>query len=452
MKKLITGLIGAGILSAYMGTLHATVSADEAKKLGTTLTLVGAEKAGNKDGTIPEYTGGLTKAPAGYDSSKSVRPDPFASEKPLFSVDAKNMDKYADKLTEGTKALMKSIPGYRIDVYPTQRTAVYPKFVLDNTVKNATRAKLSDDGVSMSGARAGIPFPIPKNGAETMQNFVARYYGRSILVPKFSTYNADAAGKVVMSLQGSYLREGLYYDESRSGEPTILNRVRVEYSAPARRAGESLIYIDPLDYADKGRRAWQYLPGQRRVRLAPDLSYDTPNGGAAGMATYDDVDLFNGKMDRFDWKLVGKKEMLVPYNTYKFTYNDKPEDVFQAKSVNPSVLRWELHRVWVVEATLKEGKRHIYSRRTFYLDEDSWAALSSDQYDGRGQLWRAGFAYLTQSYDVSVPTTLTAGHYDLVAGSYYVTGWPGAYGVEFSDTLRPDSAWTPDSLAGTGVR
>jgi hypothetical protein len=210
--------------------------------------------------------------------------------------------------------------------------------------------------------------------------------------------------------------------------------------------------FEPVNYAEKGRRAYQYLPGQRRVRLAPDLAYDTPNPSTSGMSTIDDVALFNGKQDRYDFKLVGKKEMYVPYNTYKFTYYDKPEEVFLAKFINPSVVRWELHRVWVVEATLKEGKRHIYSRRTFYIDEDSWAALAADQYDGRGQLWRPGFAYITQIYDAPAINCAPSGHYDLIGGNYYVNQWPGASGVKVSDSMKPDSAWTPDSMAGTGVR
>jgi len=202
----------------------------------------------------------------------------------------------------------------------------------------------------------------------------------------------------------------------------------------------------------KGRRAWQYLPGQRRVRLAPDLAYDTPNPSTAGISTVDDVNLFNGKPDRFDWKLVGKKEVYVPYNTYRFTYYDKPEELFQAKFINPDLVRWELHRMWVVEATLKEGQRHVYSRRTFYLDEDSWNVLAADQYDGRGQLWRPGFAYITQSYDVPAPISIPSGHYDLIGGGYYINVWPGASGMKVSDTLSPDSQWTADSLAAAGVR
>jgi len=433
----------------YLGAANAGVSADEARKLGAELTPAGAEKAGNKDGSIPAYTGGLTSAPAGYDKATNVRPDPFAAEKPLYSVDAKSMDKYADKLTEGTKAVMKGNPEYRVDVYPTHRTAAYPKFVLDNTLKNATSASVDSKG-DIQGARAGIPYPIPKTGVEAMWNFVARFYGMSMQLPRFSAYNVDSAGKLVLSNQGSYMTEGVYYDENKP-DAGVLNRVRTEYTGPARRAGESAMVIDAMD-GEKGRRAWQYLPGQRRVRLAPDLSYDTPNPGTNGMSTYDDVNLFNGRMDRFDFKLVGKKEIIVPYNTYRFSYADKPEQVFLAKSINPDVLRWELHRVWVVEATLKEGARHVYARRTFYLDEDSWAAVATDAYDGRGQLWRAGFAYLTQSYDVPVPTTTTAGHYDVIAGTYYVNLWPGAGGVKVSEKPTADATWSGDAMAAKGVR
>ncbi|RJF95718.1 DUF1329 domain-containing protein [Noviherbaspirillum saxi] len=451
MKKLVTALIGAGLLSAAIGIAHAAVTAEEAKKLGTTLTLVGAEKAGNKEGTIPEYTGGLTTPPAGFVKGSNVRPDPFANEKPLFSIDAKNIAQYADNLTEGTKALMKAHADYRIDVYKTHRTAAYPKFVLDNTVKNATKATLDENG-DPRGARAGIPFPIPKSGQEVMVNFMARFNGNSFTIPKYSAFNVDSSGKLVLSTQGTYINESLYYDDSKTEDPTLLARVRANYSGPARRAGEQIMTQEMFAYGDKGRRAWQYLPGQRRVRLAPDLAYDTPNSSTSGMSTYDDVSMYNGKMDRYDFKLIGKKEMYVPYNTYKFTYHDKAEDVFQAKFINPSIVRWELHRVWVVEAKLKEGKRHIYSKRTFYIDEDSWNILASDQYDGRGQLWRPGFGYIAPAYEVSAPISSANGHYDLIAGTYYINMWPGVGGVKISDTRMPDSAWTPDSMAGSGVR
>jgi len=78
--------------------------------------------------------------------------------------------------------------------------------------------------------------------------------------------------------------------------------------------------------------------------------------------------------------------------------------------------------------------------------------LAADQYDGRGQLWRPGFAYITQSYDVPAPISIPSGHYDLIGGGYYINVWPGASGMKVSDTLSPDSQWTADSLAAAGVR
>ena len=34
--------------------------------------------------------------------------------------------------------------------------------------------------------------------------------------------------------------------------------------------------------------------------------------------------MFNGAMDRYDFKLIGKKEMVIPYNAYRFQY-DQPD-------------------------------------------------------------------------------------------------------------------------------
>ena len=144
-------MLATAMAFAWMGTAQAAASADEIKKLGGELTLVGAEKAGNKDGTIPPYTGGLTTPPASYQKGSGVRPDPYASEKPLLSIDAKNMAQHADNLTEGVKGMMKKYPTFRADIYPSHRTVAYPKFVTDNTQKCAATATTTNAGRSMSG-------------------------------------------------------------------------------------------------------------------------------------------------------------------------------------------------------------------------------------------------------------------------------------------------------------
>lgn len=443
--RTLAALIACGAFAA-----HAAVSADEAKALGTTLTPVGAEKAGNADGSIPAYTGGMTTPPAGFKAGDGIRPNPYAGEKPKFSVDAKNMAQHAGNLTEGAKAMMQKYPTFRIDVYPTHRSVAFPKYVTDNTVKNATRAKTLNDGRSIEGAHAGFPFPIPKTGNEAMWNHLVRFNGPAY-ESKYRNLNVDANGRAALATEGNSVQEYPFWDNSKADAETYW-RLKLTYTAPARRAGEALLIVDPLDIGTKDRRAWAYLPGQRRVKVAPDLAHDTPNPGTAGATTFDDTFIFNGAMDRYDFKLVGKKEILVPYNAYQAVYQSKQDDLLKPNHLNPDLVRWELHRVWVVDATLKEGKRHVYSKRTFYLDEDSWAALASDEYDARGQLWRTGFAYMAPSYDVPAPYTDMFGHYDLVARVYSVTGFIAETGGMRQVKALPEREWTADALAGAGIR
>ena len=447
---LLAGVI-AGAMTSLMGaTAHAAITAEQAKALGTTLTGVGAEKAGNKDGSIPAYDGGLTKAPAGFKAGDGIRPDPYAGEKPKFSVDAKNMAQYEDKLTEGTKALLKQYPDFRIDVYPTHRSVAFPKWLLDNTAKIALTDKTTNGGRSIEGAHAGFPFPIPKDGYEAMWNHLVRYNGQAY-ESKYRNLTVDANGRATLATEGNSVQEYPYWDNTKTSADTYW-RIKLTYTGPARRAGEALLIVDPLDIGTKDRRAWGYLPGQRRVKVAPDFSFDTPNPGTAGGNTFDDIFIFNGSMDRYDFKLVGKKEILVPYNDYKAVYGAKQDELLKPHFLNPDLVRWELHRVWVVEATLREGKRHVYSKRTFYLDEDSWAALGSDEYDARGQIYRAGFAYMAPSYDLPAPYTDMFATYDLIARNYSLTGFIAETGGLKHTKPLADREWTADALAGSGVR
>ncbi len=271
------------------------------------------------------------------------------------------MAKYEGQLTAGSRALLKKYPKYRLDVYPTHRSVALPDRVLDNTLANATRANTQDGGLSITGAIGGYPFPIPKTGNEAMWNHLLRYVGVASNF-KYDNWNVDASGKPALSTSGKLFVEYPYYDPKNTKpaeETDVYFRTKIFYNAPARRAGEALMAVDVVNPFKRPRRAWLYLPGQRRVKLAPDISYDTPNPGTAGAATYDDTWMFNGAMDRFDFKLVGKKEMLVPYNTYRLTFAKKAADVTTPQFLNPDLVRWELHRVWVVEATLKPGKRQI---------------------------------------------------------------------------------------------
>lgn len=441
-------LAALALLSTALAA-HAAVSDAEAKSLGATLTAVGAEKAGNKDGTIPEYTGGLTTPPASYKPGSGIRPDPYADEKPLFSIDAKNMDKYADKLTDGVKAMMAKYPGYRVDVYPTHRSAAFPAYLLDNTVKNATRCKTVADGLGLDGAcRGGVPFPIPKSGIEAMWNVQTHFNGTTTDFRAKTSY-VDASGRAVLSADFIGALEMPYYYPDKSDSDVVMWQRGDQLLA--RSAGNAAMFADYLDPVATGRRAWSYSPGQRRVRVSPDFAYDTPTDSSGGVQVFDESSFYSGKMDRFDFKLVGKKEVYMPYNTYKLAYQSKLVDILKPNFINPDLNRFELHRVWVVEATLKPGKRHIYSKRTFYVDEDQGGSMA-ETYDAAGKLWRVIMNYTTPSYEVPAPVAIMVSHYDLVNGIYVLISHTGEYYGVKHPAPRPSKFWTPDSLAGTGIR
>jgi len=432
---------------------QAAVTPEEAAALGTVLTAVGAERAGNSDGTIPAYSGGLLQPPAGYRAGDPRRIDPSADEKPLRVLTGSNMAAAASQLTEGTRELLRRYPSFRVDVYPTHRSVAYPDYLAGNTRRNATATRMTDGGLGIENALPGVPFPIPKDGREVMWNHRLHYMGRAVAF-KYDGWLVDGSGQRVLTSTAQSLQEFPAFDPKRDKslhEDETWLQWKLEYSAPQRRAGEALIMVEAVNPLRQARRVWSYVPGQRRVRPI-EVPDDAPNGSSSGTVTNDDAFVYTGVLERYDVKLLGKREMLVPYNTYRLSYHENIDDVLQARHINPDLMRWELHRVWVVEATLKQGQHHVYGRRVFYVDEDTWTALASDEYDLDGKLLRAGFAFLSYSYDAGAPYSSHLAAHDFSTGAYYMTGFPGAhFGVRYVEPLPP-SQWNPDALAGAGVR
>lgn len=414
-------------LSVLIATLVAVASyagSAQAAGLPGHLTPIGAERAGNAEGTIPEWTGGYTGRPAGFVSGSGTLPDPFADDKVLFSITAENMDQYADKLSDGQKAMFKKYPKtYRMDIYPTHRSASYTPSFVENTAKNMDRCSLIDDEMSLDtskGCGHGIPFPIPKNGIEAMWNHHARPNHPAHII-KATAYYVKPSGEIVIPNTNIMYLEASLYDERRKN-PDRWFLVRAEYTGPARILGQTTIYYDDVIMSKgDGRTAHSYQPASRRVRLAPDLANDTPIATTGGALTYDDGNMFGGKMDRFDFKLLGKKEMYIPYNLYKLdnATNAKKDDILWPGHLNPDYMRWELHRVVVIEATLKAGKRHIYPRRMFYYDEDVYHGGIMDNYDANGKIFRSMHMGVVPNYEFNIPAPEVFVMNDLVSGVYY---------------------------------
>jgi hypothetical protein len=444
----------AGALLLTMPAL-AGVTADEAAKLKTTLTPLGGERAANKDGSIPAWDGGLTKSPAGF-TEGGRRPDPYASEKPLYTVTARNMDQYADKLADGIKAMLKRYPDtFRIDVYPTHRTAAAPQWVYDNTFKNATQAKIIDGvgGPQPEGAYGGIPFPVPKTGAEVIWNHQLRWKGQSWHWDA-TMYLTTADGKRVLTNNAAAEHSSPYYFKDRpvdkfNGDYYL---IRLINQGPPIRAGEAIVGRQNIN--DEKTASWVYLTGQRRVRKLPNACCDTPSPTTAGLMTFDELEVFSGKIGRFDWKLVGKQEMLIPYNSNKTLQPAKDADVLGEHHMNPDHVRWELHRVWVVDATLKQGERHTVSRSRYYIDEDSWYGAIGDRWDSKGQLWRTMWQLPMVAPEMPGVIAKTFGFYDLLTGAWFVNGMFNEKREQYRVMDKPyaDSLFSPDALAGEGIR
>ena len=452
-KKLLlqTGVLGLSLLAS---SVMAAVSADEAAKLGTTLTPLGAEMAGNADGTIPAWTGGLPKN-AGAVDARGFLQDPFASEKPLFVITAENVEQYKDKLTPGQLAMFKRYPqSYRMPVYPTHRSASVPDSVIEATKRNATNTVMVQNGNGLANFDTANPFPIPQNGLEVIWNHITRYRGGS--AKRFvtqATPQANGSYSLVYFVDEFAFR-GALADVDKSKESNVLFYFKQRVTAPSRLAGNVLLIHETLDQVKEPRLAWLYNAGQRRVRRAPQVSYDGPGTAADGLRTTDNFDMYNGAPDRYEWKLNGKKEIYIPYNTYKLDSPDlKYADVIKAGHINQDLSRYELHRVWHVTATLKQGERHIYAKRDFFIDEDTWQASAIDHYDGRGTLWRVAEAHNQYYYNHQVPWYTVETLYDLLSGRYLALGMKNEekQAYEFGFPAK-ESDYTPAALRQAGVR
>lgn len=453
IKPLIKLCAAALMATAIPATALAAVSEQEAAKLGKDLTPIGGERAGNTDGSIPAWSGGYTTPPAGFVEGGHY-PDPFADDRPLFTITGENMAQYAEHLSPGQQALLQRYPSWKMPVYPTRRSAAYPQGIYEETRANATKVTLVDGGNGFTGTTGGVPFPIPQSGLEAIWNHLTVYKGDT-----YATSWAQApvtANGAYNLVKFDYEYDFVFGHQGKKPEertPNLLFYFLQIVKEPARLAGSILLVHDFADQVREPRKAWTYNPGQRRVRLAPSVAYDNPGTAADGLRTNDDFFMYNGATDRYDWKLVGKKELFIPYNAYKINGPDLTIDqVLQTGHVNGDHARYELHRVWVVEATLKAGTSHVYKRRTFYLDEDSWVIHVIDKYDNRDQLWRVDELHSYGYYDVPFLAPGLEVKHDLQSGRYIALSIRNEESKVYQKINRSPSDFTPNALRDKGTR
>jgi hypothetical protein len=499
------------LLAALLPSLaFAKATPEEAARLGKDLTPVGAEQAGNKDGTIPEWVGkaafnekmltmtrgeleklrqslpkdleqNLPKGTTFADVVKQAREklnagdgaaaadlilkyqpgyvkdfinykvygkDPQEFVKPLYVVTKDNLAQYEKYLTEGHKALFKTYPTYKMVVYPTVRNAFFPDEIYAATIKNASSATLGGTD-KVQGAELGFPFPIPKAGAEPLWNHKLKFRGSTV-----QRYNNQAIVKPDGSFKITKLVEDVLFVYGNLKNRALVkpNAPMIAYylsetKEPPRVAGQFTLVHEKIGPGVEARSAWIFSPGLGRVNRAPDVGFDNPAIGTDGEQFYDQVDVFNGALERYTWKLVGKKEILIPYNSWimnspTFRY----ADLMMPGHVTPDFARYELHRVWVVEATLVPGQRHQLKKRRFYLDEDSWSIAAVDGYDNRDQLWKFQEAHLLTIPFIPTVSGIPEVIYDLQTKRYFLTTMTNEDPVSDFEKKYDEKMFSPAAL------
>lgn len=455
--KELTGWVPPALLYMLLGfssvsSSFAGAMPDQVERLKLDLTPIGAERGGNEAGTIPAWTGGITEPPLPY-APGDHHPDPFAGEQPLLRINAANMTEHRAFLSAGQIALLSKYPDYYMDIYTGHRTAAYPQRIYDMTAKNAATGTLSAGGNAVDNVTEGFPFPFPENGEELIWNHELRYKGDSSIrnIKMVAPTTSGAFTEITMTVTSTspYHRPGAT-PESIDNRFAMYQR---EITTPPSMAGNVLLVHESLNQVKDPRKAWVYNPGRRRVMRAPNVAYDSPSGGTEGMHVSDMTDMFNGALDRFDWELKGKSEIYVPYNAYRVHSSERHyDDLVLPGHLDPQYLRYELHRVWVVEATLREGARHINPRRTYYLDEDSYQILLVDHYNAKDELWRYSEAHPINFYDVPTTWSTIEVHYDLEARRYVVFHLDPDQPVPPFNTEMSDDDFTPQALRRKGRR
>lgn len=394
---------------------------EEIARLGKDLTCIGAEKAGNADKTIPDFTGKWQGVPphVNFKGTGFHPVDPYPDEKPLFTITAQNMAQYADHLSDGQKALFEKYSDtFRMPVYPSHRDFRMADTFCENAKYNAAHTELLDNGEGAGGG-TGVPlFPFPKSGLELVWNAIVSFRAYSEITTYENAY-VLANGSINWGrVRSTYLSPPGKLDENPPQEGVTAAYMN-ETLLPARDKGEINTGLEYFDYMKNPRQSWRYDPGTRRVRQSPGYGYDMSFPGTGGSITVDEVRGFNGSPERYEWKIVGKKEIYIPYNAARVHSPDvKYADLLTPHHANPDYMRYELHRVWVLEGTLKPGFRHLYARRVLYFDEDMLVPVMADNYDARGGLWRTSMINYFYAYEAQIWYAGVGFYHDLDAGSY----------------------------------
>tara|TARA_A100001015_G_scaffold312347_1_gene417383 strand:+ start:1476 stop:2750 length:1275 start_codon:yes stop_codon:yes gene_type:complete len=349
----------------------------------------------------------------GYNSTSGGYLDPFSDDQILFKITSENYLDYEKYLTPGQVKMFRDYGStFFMNIYPSRRSCAVPDKVIELS-KNGN-AKLTDGGEGIEGTVGSIPFPNAIEPLHHVWNHILRYRGVDIeggspyYVVSYDGEKFNGAGKAIAKN---------YWNPFVSNNKGLQGKIMTKVTHPPRLADAGVLVIESLNALATPRRAWVYSPANRRVRRAPDIAYDNYSGFSQGLTTIDSFDGFNGAKDRYNWNDGGTKLKFMPYNSYRF-YNTNHEEALTALHVNQEYLRYELVKVNIVNADLKDGMRHILPHRVMYFDNDSHNFIAEDIYDGEKNIMRYRELPIMNFYDEPMCNAIHAASYDFATKRY----------------------------------
>ena len=409
------------------------------------LTPYGGQQAGNPDKSIPAWQGASSN-PQTLDAE-------IKHSSTIYQINKSNIEQYKNILPQGLYALIYKYPKTMVlNVFPSFRPAYYPEWIYAFAKKNITSVKIVDG--ALINTFPAPPFIHPKDGVQVVWNHLLAFKGVSAELKVLEVTRRKSNKYTVFNSKVSLYVN--YYNRARA--PSQRDAPYVYYLSkilsPSKAAGGALLLHEQVNASVKPRQAWAYLPGQRRIRRIPGVDFDSPMQISESIRFADEINLFNGSIDHYNWRIIAKKELIVPYNNMLLSKKLSENNIIDKELItknhpNPQYLRYEKHRVWVVEGILKAGKNHAYKRRRFYIDEDSWLILVAENYNSKNKLWRVSASYTKQYHNIPAIFTTADVFHDLQDEIYY---FQGIEKLTTSETLPPKAKFMPSALRRGNIR
>jgi hypothetical protein len=313
--------------------------------------------------------------------------------KPGETIGPRNWEKVKDMLP--ANLLKRLQQGWTIRI---KQPYVYqpPKEFVEATEKYSRNVRLDSNDGNLLNYVAGLPFPQmeprdPQAGLKVAWNFYWRWEGDD-----YKNGGATAAGQVVryaIEKDGSERRADfvayLLFPRTRvtlNPKPVLpgyeqIDKIQLRIDTyPRDSSGTTLLEIR---YADPKRPddLYLYIPTLRRVRRG--ITTQRCQTLTPSEFNLDDVNVFNGKITDFNYRLLGEKKILTMYSQTSVPYKRKNGDYL------PLDEGWQVLDVYALEITPKDSG-YCYSKKVIWVDQTTWEAVATLIWDQKGEYYREG--------------------------------------------------------------